>query len=475
MKRIITIVLAFMLCLSLACPAFAAVDFVSDITTKSAPELVAVDEENVGVFFDGEENEIGKLKEDGIIITALSEAETSNELPEEAKADLLEAYEKLSNPDALLSVQAPAMNDVAVELLGEGHTADAFVVHDLFDATLLNEEDINTLTQEANVLKLTFADAHNIIAAMAYVDGVWIKVDVEHNEDGSITCTFKALCPVAFLIPTGGAANENAQTDSTSETRLPEFPLDTSNFVPSISGKTAPKLVTDMDGEYGSVITSDGNVTDVISAECLVVTPVAEAETSRAIPEEAAKELLMVYEKLSQPETKLSEEAPAMNEVAEKLLSEGETADDFVIRDLFDVSFICEEHRECLKPEGVTLKLIFDLGIDPSAIITAMVYIDGEWVPVETVNNGNDTVTCVFEDTCPVAFLVPNEERSSASAGGEDGGVDDSAVNNTKSENIHEESETSNTTVWAVVGVAALIAIFVTVFFLNRSKKKANA
>ena len=84
-------------------------------------------------------------------------------------------------------------------------------------------------------------------------------------------------------------------------------------------------------------------------------------------------------------------------------------------------------------------------------------------------------VTCVFEDTCPVAFLVPNEERSSASAGGEDGGVDDSAVNNTKSENIHEESETSNTTVWAVVGVAALIAIFVTVFFLNRSKKKANA
>ena len=79
-----------------------------------------------------------------------------------------------------------------------------------------------------------------------------------------------------------------------------------------------------------------------------------------------------------------------MNEVAEKLLGKGHNADDLVIRDLFDMSFICEEHRDFLPKEGVTLDLKFDLRIDADAVITAMAYVNGECRGVATATTAVD-------------------------------------------------------------------------------------
>ena len=98
---------------------------------------------------------------------------------------------------------------------------------------------------------------------------------------------------------------------------------------------------------------------------------------------------------------------------------------DYVIRDLVDVSYKYNDCRtaeghgnklEELKTPGKTLTITFDLGVDKDTKIVVMTYIEntkvrsvseGAWVPAESVvNNGDGTVTVVFEDICPVAFVT---------------------------------------------------------------------
>ena len=68
-------------------------------------------------------------------------------------------------------------------------------------------------------------------------------------------------------------------------------------------------------------------------------------------------------------------------------------------------------HREDLKKEGTLLTVDFDLGVPKGIPVIVMTYINGKWEPVESVvNNGDGTVTVIFEDICPVVFCVdPND------------------------------------------------------------------
>ena len=53
------------------------------------------------------------------------------------------------------------------------------------------------------------------------------------------------------------------------------------------------------------------------------------------------------------------------------------------------------------------------MDVPASAHVTVMAYVDGEWSAIKSVvNNGDGTVTCIFEDICPVAFVV--EETGNA-------------------------------------------------------------
>lgn len=156
-------------------------------------------------------------------------------------------------------------------------------------------------------------------------------------------------------------------------------------FVPSIGYKDGPEIEeTEMDGE------------DV--GGCLVVTSIREAkEKTTDIYQEDRDLLLEVYEKLDDGSMKL----PLEN-------------DKYVIRELVDVSWrktACVEadhkHKEWLAEEGNTITIEFDLGVARSTEVIVMTYIDGEWTEIISVeNNGDGTVTCVFEDICPVAFCV---------------------------------------------------------------------
>lgn len=154
-------------------------------------------------------------------------------------------------------------------------------------------------------------------------------------------------------------------------------------FVPSISEKGAPAIVS-------AVLVKDGEVIATLEQACLLITSVAEAPTSELLPEEAKNLLLNVYNEL----------------VAGTMTLPTDKNEELVIRDLVDLSVICEEHAAMLAEEGVSLQVTFTLGAAASDVIKVMSYKNEAWGVVETVNNGDGTVTATFEHLCPVAFAV---------------------------------------------------------------------
>ena len=181
---------------------------------------------------------------------------------------------------------------------------------------------------------------------------------------------------------------------------MPAFAAE-GDFVPSIGYKGAPEIVPtkDKDGKdaIGEVLDEEGKVTDYIYGECLVITPVSEAKTSTLIPDDAEQLLLSVYDQLL---------AGTMQIPYEKHNADLK-ANEMVIRDLFDASWLCQEHPTIVAPKGATMRITFDLGVKEADKVFCMSYKNNEWNPiVSLVNNGDGTVTCVFEDFCPIEFSV---------------------------------------------------------------------
>ena len=204
-------------------------------------------------------------------------------------------------------------------------------------------------------------------------------------------------------------------------------PVFAAEFVSSITGKESPTIVpvTGEDGkEYIGVIhDEDGNVIGYVDEKCLLITPVSKAATSELIPDEAEKTLLSVYEQLV---------AGTMDLPYEKFNADLD-ASNMVIRDLFDASWLCDgeniapahpDHPEMIEPKGVTISITFNVGISKNTTLYCMSYKHGVWNPiVKTVNNGNGTVTCTFEDFCPIAFAVEKGADTPPSQTGDDSNV----------------------------------------------------
>lgn len=177
-----------------------------------------------------------------------------------------------------------------------------------------------------------------------------------------------------------------------------------SGFVPSITYKPNPEIVpVEMEnGEtaIGVVRDAGGEIVDYVEDACLVITPIAHVwDEEKEVPAEVEQLLMFVYEELQ------TENMEIPYEKHEADLN----PDEMVIRDLFDVRWYCEEHKEMVEQEGVVFEITFDLGIGPDVEIYVMTYDEqtGEWEPVvKTVNNGDGTVTCTFEHLCAVAFSM---------------------------------------------------------------------
>lgn len=157
-------------------------------------------------------------------------------------------------------------------------------------------------------------------------------------------------------------------------------------FAPSIGYKGGPEIdKAEMDEE---------EVTP-----CLVITSIPQAQKKETDITQNERDLLLeVYEKLSKNEMEL----PLKN-------------DDYVVRELIDISWRnsdCVEqddhnHKKWLSQDNTFLKVTFDTKIPQNMDVVVLVYIDDQWIAVTDVTrNSNDSITCVFEDICPVAICV---------------------------------------------------------------------
>ena len=189
-------------------------------------------------------------------------------------------------------------------------------------------------------------------------------------------------------------------------------------FVPSISYKGMPDVVPvkDANGKdaVGVIRDASGAIVRYFYEDCLWMTPVAKAVTDPKIPDDAEKELLEVYEALSNGTMKLP-------------YGEDVEAEYMVIRDLFDLSWICETHgcEEEVEPVGVVLELTFDLDVDADEKVVVMTYKNDAWGEItKVVNNGDGTVTCTFEHLCPVSISVQSKVTGEPDGTGDDFGSD---------------------------------------------------
>ena len=214
------------------------------------------------------------------------------------------------------------------------------------------------------------------------------------------------------------------------------------DFVASIGEKSAPQLVvTEKDGKkvIGYITAADGTRLSEECEECILITPVSEAEKSTKIPEQAKKTLLSLYEEMRNPDKKLSD-----------IFKSLENADNYVVRDLFDISALCDDIPTKLKDDAV-LDLTFK-NVTPGVPLTVMVYVNGEWMKADTKTNDDGTVTVYFKNVGAVAFLVPE---------GTPGVTPDTG-------------DTFNLTFWVTTLVASLvmIAVLVTVILRKRNTEK---
>ena len=183
------------------------------------------------------------------------------------------------------------------------------------------------------------------------------------------------------------------------------------DFVPSASFSPYPGLVIigREDGKdiIGYVYDKDGNKVDTVYHGCIVVTPVIDAKKGNyIISDEAAKLLTDTYDALTAKDAKLSQLIPALNAPAKEALGENADADDLVIRELFDITVVCEDLAEYLAVDGNTLTLSFKMPVLNDSYLTVMTLQDGNWEFVEeSLNNNDGTVTVTFKEFCPVLFL----------------------------------------------------------------------
>lgn len=181
----------------------------------------------------------------------------------------------------------------------------------------------------------------------------------------------KAICLLAVLVLCISLA-------------VPAFAAE-EEFVPSISYKGSPRLV--------SAAMNDENTKD-----CIVITSISQAkDKSTDIAQDERDLLLEVYGKLEDGSMTLP-------------LKSG-----YVIRELVDINFkynhcrVVDSHNqkdEELAKDDIQVTITLNLGIAKNVKLEVLQYKNNEWSAVEAKNNGDGTVTMVFEHFCPVAFAV---------------------------------------------------------------------
>lgn len=215
MRKIICLLTALILCLSIAAPVFAAENgFVPSITYKPNPEIVPVEgedgEEYIGVICNEAGEVVDYVGHGCLMITPIAYVwDEEMEVPQDVEELLLFVYDEL--------------NDGTMEIPYDKHEADLdganMVIRDLFDARWACEEHREMVEKEGVTFEITFdlgvvADAQIYVMTYDEATKEWSPVvKTVNNGDGTVTCTFEHLCAIEFSMPvvTAPAVTEEAE------------------------------------------------------------------------------------------------------------------------------------------------------------------------------------------------------------------------------------------------------------------------
>lgn len=194
------------------------------------------------------------------------------------------------------------------------------------------------------------------------------------------------------------------------------LPASAVSFTDSVERKEAPEVVPvigESGNEVAAVIQNDQgeNVSEVPVGD-LIVTPVSQAGQA---DEEISTALENAYAQINSVNSLLELSPDVENVLYEYSLEVGDsvTADDFVVRDLFDVT-VRGEYADHLEADGHSVEIRFSINLDPSAFLMVLHnYQDEEWEVVSNdriTRHENGDVSVVFYSLSPVAFVVDSAE-----------------------------------------------------------------
>lgn len=191
MKKTITSICAVLTAAMLVLPVSAA-KYTPSVTQKGAPTAAA---------FTPSVQQKGAptVEQTGVRVTALVDLSKASKEVQEA---VEEAYTVIAEAESLEEA-VPTLADVLKEM-DTDLTAEDLVVRDLFYLELEKELE-ETLEKEKEVaisFEVEGMEEDDFLMVMVFVDGEWVIVDAENveiGEDETVTVTFEAVGPIAFV------------------------------------------------------------------------------------------------------------------------------------------------------------------------------------------------------------------------------------------------------------------------------------
>ncbi len=191
MKKTITSICAVLTAAMLVLPVSAA-KYTPSVTQKGAPTAAA---------FTPSVQQKGAptVEQTGVRVTALVDLSKASKEVQEA---VEEAYKVIAEAESLEEA-VPTLADVLKEM-DTDLTAEDLVVRDLFYLELEKELE-ETLEKEKEVaisFEVEGMEEDDFLMVMVFVDGEWVIVDAENveiGEDETVTVTFEAVGPIAFV------------------------------------------------------------------------------------------------------------------------------------------------------------------------------------------------------------------------------------------------------------------------------------
>lgn len=199
MKKVIALLTVLVLCAALVVPAFAANEFTPSVNNKPAPDVVPGTTPDgktyIAELLDDVKETVDYVWEGDIVVTPISQVDTSEKIPEAARDTMKDVYVKLSSGEMTIPYE---------QIYGSEMENKNMVIRDLFDVSFPSTSCHEYLEPDNTFMRVTFdlgVAANQTVYATLYKNGEWVSAEeCKNNGDGTVTIVVEDFCPVAFSV-----------------------------------------------------------------------------------------------------------------------------------------------------------------------------------------------------------------------------------------------------------------------------------